>query len=69
MWQVLCKKACTEYNIFVVQVAKAQRIMISFKQDNIMHCTQISQAVYLSYCTSCRILQYSNKTKNIVGTM
>ena len=66
--QVLQQKACTEYAIFVVKAALRQRIMISFKQVNIIYCTQISQAGYLSYCTLFRILQNSNKTKNIVGT-
>jgi len=66
--QVLQQKACTEYAIFVVKAALQQRIIISFKQVNIIYRTWISQAGYLSYCTLFRILQNSNKTKNIVGT-
>ena len=42
--------------------------MISFKQVNIIYYTQISQTVYLSYCTFCRILQNNNKTCDIVST-
>jgi len=37
--QVLQQKACTEYAIFVVKVALQQRIIISFKQVNIIYCT------------------------------